>query len=138
MPATKKLTPASSVAGLLLSLLLAASCSRGLNQAPFYEPPPDTTAPRLQVSGLAQAEEIHENTPVSCLARDEHGKVSRILVTIDGGTVLDEAFSSQQAATGFTLAWLPQYAGPHNIVVSAVDDSGNTDSLSLSYSIAPE
>ncbi len=134
--------PAPST-GLLLSallsvLLLLGGCSSGLNQRPFYEPPPDTVAPRLQVSGLGQAQEIHENTPISFLAIDEHGKVARILVTIDGGTLLDENFDSAQAATGFTLAWVPEFAGPHEVVMSAVDDSGNVNSLSLSYSIAAE
>ncbi|MCC7479787.1 hypothetical protein IT575_15215 [bacterium] len=133
------LLPGSLAAGLSsLLLLLCASCSSGLSQPPWNQPPPDTTAPRLQVSGIGQAQEISANTPVTCLATDEHGKVLRILVTIDGGTVLDESYDSAQAAAAFSLAWLPEFAGPHQLVLSAVDDSGNSNLLVLDYSIAAQ
>lgn len=128
---------AATVLCLAAGLSQLAGCSSGLHQ-PVYTPPPDTTAPRLQISGVAQEQEISADTSVSFLARDADGNVVRLLITLDGFTVADEPFNSPQAVTGLTLAWVPAFAGPHILGVTATDASGNSNSLSLTYLIAGE
>jgi hypothetical protein len=108
--------------GALRSPLVAATAST------------DTTAPTVTITTPAAGEGVSagSSVAVSGTATDAGGQVAGVEVSTDGG-------ATWHPATGrgnWTYTWTPTAAGTATVLVRAVDDSGNLQSVPASRSVA--